>query len=90
MQWKNSVKIYETTILKFNDSVGKEFAYASCLNGSVFANFKETYFSLFYNHYFHLSVCSGQMTFISMMSSNPRGFPDGASGKEPTCQCRKL
>ena len=30
------------------------------------------------------------MTFMSMMSSDPRGFPDGASGKEPTCQCREL
>ena len=27
---------------------------------------------------------------MSMMSSDPRGFPDGASGKEPTCQSRKL
>ena len=30
------------------------------------------------------------MTFMSMMSSDPRSFPDGASGKEPTCQCREL
>ena len=47
---------------------------------------------LAYHVYVHLSVLlstqSGHLKFLEQVESL-LGFPDGAGGKEPTCQCRK-